>query len=71
MRRTSLGILAVACAGMALTACSNPPPATVQSQAPSVPVNAGFGKTPVNAGFGNEPVTSGYHDTQGAPTYQP
>ena len=71
MRRTSLGILAVTFVGMALAACSNPPPATVQSQAPATPVTAGFGKTPVNAGFGNEPVTSGYHDTQGAPTYQP
>ena len=71
MRRTSLGILAVTFAGMALAACTNPPLATVQSQAPATPVTAGFGKTPVNAGFGNEPVTSGYHDTQGAPTYQP
>ncbi len=71
MRRTSLGILAVTFAGMTLAACTNPPPPTVQSQAPSVPVNAGFGNTPVNAGFGNQPVTSGYHDTPGAPTYQP
>ena len=74
MRRTSLGILAVTFAGMTLAACTNPPPPTVQSQAPSVPVTAGggtFQNTPVNAGFGNQPVTSGYHDTQGAPTYQP
>ena len=71
MRRTSLDILVVAFAGLALAACETTPPATVQRQAPSVPVVAGFGKTPITAGFGNDPVTGSYHETQGVRTYRP
>ena len=71
MRRTSLGIVAVTFAEVALAACATTLPDTIQIQAPSTPVAAGFGSAPINAGFGNDSVTSGYHDTEGAPTYRP
>ena len=81
MRRVSLITLAISSMGVALSACSEPPPQpTAQSSTPAQPaaqagapnqVQAGFGNTPVNAGLGNQPVTSGFHDTQGAPSYRP
>lgn len=81
MRRVSLITLAISSIGLALSACSEPPPQpTAQSSTPAQPaaqtsvpnqVQAGFGNTPVTAGFGDQPVTSGFHNTPGAPSYKP